>query len=303
MLSFFESTQSGYERSTRVFGRSQKLESPTLEARARHLLWCCVMARQNLRSLTTSQRTAFYNRLNVLKSNGVYDSYVRRHAQAQAVHGVPMFLPWHRVFIREFEQALGMELPYWDWTSWPNSMGAPVGTPVVDGPFSTWRAVLFNTTTGTFSVRSTPGLHRQLTDLTQLPSQSSITDLMTNARYSTYDRAPWSATAVDSFRNRLEGNVPGSTQRVLHNLAHRTVGGDMRPLTSPNDPIFFLHHCNVDRLWASWQQRRGINTYLPLSGGPTGSNIDDRMPHLLTTTTTPRQAQDFRNFNTYDVLL
>ena len=22
---------------------------------------------------------------------------------------------------------------------------------------------------------------------------------------------------------------------------------------SPNDPVFFLHHCNVDRLWAYWQ--------------------------------------------------
>jgi tyrosinase len=25
---------------------------------------------------------------------------------------------------------------------------------------------------------------------------------------------------------------------------------------SPNDPIFFLHHANVDRLWARWQTQR-----------------------------------------------
>lgn len=28
----------------------------------------------------------------------------------------------------------------------------------------------------------------------------------------------------------------------------------MLPGTSPNDPVFFLHHCNVDRLWWQWQQ-------------------------------------------------
>ena len=30
--------------------------------------------------------------------------------------------------------------------------------------------------------------------------------------------------------------------------------GRMSLNTSPNDPLFFLHHCNVDRIWAEWQQ-------------------------------------------------
>ena len=25
---------------------------------------------------------------------------------------------------------------------------------------------------------------------------------------------------------------------------------------SPNDPVFWLHHSNCDRLWANWQERR-----------------------------------------------
>lgn len=27
----------------------------------------------------------------------------------------------------------------------------------------------------------------------------------------------------------------------------------MGPMTSPNDPVFFVHHCNVDRIWYNWQ--------------------------------------------------
>ena len=52
----------------------------------------------------------------------------------------------------------------------------------------------------------------------------------------------------------------------------------MGPGTSPNDPIFFLHHCNVDRLWAKWQTTYPrAAAYKPQSGGPSGHNVDDLM--------------------------
>jgi tyrosinase len=47
-----------------------------------------------------------------------------------------------------------------------------------------------------------------------------------------------------------------------HNACHLLVGGrqgHMRAGLSPLDPIFWLHHCNVDRFWAEWQQA-GNNT-------------------------------------------
>ncbi|MFV2064736.1 MAG: tyrosinase family protein [Chloroflexota bacterium] len=46
--------------------------------------------------------------------------------------------------------------------------------------------------------------------------------------------------------------------------------GTMEPLdVSPNDPIFFLHHANVDRIWASWQVANpGPDNYLPQGGEP-----------------------------------
>jgi tyrosinase len=38
-----------------------------------------------------------------------------------------------------------------------------------------------------------------------------------------------------------------------HNRVHVWVGGIMARGESPIDPIFFLHHANIDRLWAQWQ--------------------------------------------------
>jgi tyrosinase len=37
--------------------------------------------------------------------------------------------------------------------------------------------------------------------------------------------------------------------------------------TSVNDPVFFLHHANIDRLWAEWQDAHGIDSYEPHSCG------------------------------------
>lgn len=50
-------------------------------------------------------------------------------------------------------------------------------------------------------------------------------------------------------------------EKLLHNPVHFYIGGQMRTASSPNDPVFFLHHCNVDRLWDLWQAKYGNTTY------------------------------------------
>jgi tyrosinase len=41
-----------------------------------------------------------------------------------------------------------------------------------------------------------------------------------------------------------------------HGYAHTSFGGSIQsPATAPKDPLFFPLHCNVDRLWAEWQQK------------------------------------------------
>ena len=119
------------------------------------------------------------------------------------------------------------------------------------------------------------------------PTAAQVTDAIQNM--TVYDTSPWRTTSTDSFRNRLEGWLAnaGETGSQLHNRVHIWVGGDMGPGTSPNDPVFFLHHCNVDRLWALWQYAHPASAYAPASGGPPGHNLNDVMQHLTSAGATP----------------
>jgi tyrosinase len=136
---------------------------------------------------------------------------------------------------------------------------------------------------------------------------------MTEARYDAppyNERSGRPPSTSASFRNRLEGwltrqgDPPGPG---LHNRVHTWIGGDMLFGTSPNDPVFFLNHCNVDRIWAEWQEATGIG-YEPVSAGPPGHNLNDQlrfvdpagpgMPAI-----TPGGSLDFRALGySYDTL-
>lgn len=119
----------------------------------------------------------------------------------------------------------------------------------------------------------------------------TIADVSNTLGLATYDTNPWGVNSPDSFRNTLEGFVVDPVtkkvdpnQQTMHNIVHDWVGGifgvqsgrdlytiaqgTMEPLdVSPNDPVFFLHHANVDRAWASWQKRYpGPENYLPGGG-------------------------------------
>jgi hypothetical protein len=49
----------------------------------------------------------------------------------------------------------------------------------------------------------------------------------------------------NGFRTALEGGP--------HATPHNYIGATMTTMHAPDDPIFFLHHANVDRIWAIWQ--------------------------------------------------
>ena len=45
-----------------------------------------------------------------------------------------------------------------------------------------------------------------------------------------------------------------SLELGAHAAVHIAIGGTMNSSSSPADPIFFLHHANIDRIWAEWQE-------------------------------------------------
>jgi Common central domain of tyrosinase len=96
-----------------------------------------------------------------------------------------------------------------------------------------------------------------------------------------YDSSSWDTSAA-GLRNRLEGWALPSAP-ALHNRVDVWVGGDMLPSSSPNDPVFYMNHCNVDRIWEAWLKRHG-RTYQPPQSVPvflSGHRINDLMASLV----------------------
>jgi hypothetical protein len=252
-----------------------------------------VGVRKNQATLSAAEKAAFVAAVKALKANGQYDVFVQQHRTAfmsgasDPAHGGPAFLPWHREYLRRFERALqaidpSVSIPYWDWTvdrsttatlwgtDFMGGNGSGANQQVTTGPFahSTGQWTLTVLDPG----ETRPYLRRAFGAMGSLPTTQGVT----NAQAVTpYDSAPWnrSSNTSTSYRNRLEG--------VIHNPGHMWVGGSMMDMSSPNDPVFWLHHCNIDRLWADWQRLHPTEPYLPPSGTAgvvAGHALDDPMP-------------------------
>jgi hypothetical protein len=50
-------------------------------------------------------------------------------------------------------------------------------------------------------------------------------------------------------------------------------------MSCPNDPVFWLHHCFIDKLWADWQAKHPSQpSYVPREGAAPGHNDREPMP-------------------------
>lgn len=255
--------------------------------------------------MPASEKQAFVQALLSLKNDvpsqmglgNRYDDYIQMHAASMPTgskgwaHGGPAFLPWHRAFLRRFELDLGVALPYWDWTvndtpdkeGWPftpdflGGTGRDADQKVMDGPFA------FDAGKWTLNIQppSSPlpnFLTRAIGSDPNAPFPPSAAEVEQGLTETPYDRAPWGPGARPSFRDRLEGfHGLGS----LHNRIHNFVAGHMSDVhISPSDPAFFLHHVNIDRLWAEWQKRHPLEPYAPGDHEPdtlAGHRLNDIM--------------------------
>jgi tyrosinase len=268
--------------------------------------------RKNHLSLSSAEKSRFVAALLELKAKGVYDKLVKEHRTAMPpmgmggmgamggmtmAHRCPWFLPWHRQFLLRLELELRkadsrVVLPYWNWLRdrkpssplWaPDFMGGDgtgAAAHVADGPFAfaagKWRLTIQS------DGSKDPALRREIgrNPEARLPSTSRIGAAM---KRTPYDTSPWN----DEERGPVLGaGFRPWLEHVVHDPVHGWVGGTMELATSPNDPVFFLHHANVDRLWTVWQNtHESADPYLPISGG--GKYDADRpMPVYPTTPST-----------------
>lgn len=233
-----------------------------------------------------------------------------------------------------------INLPYWDWTDpnstqiiFDNNFMGPQGEPgngwaVMQGPFrkDNWVITIFDQDDDI----KTPYITRSFGSMPSNPNLPTLQMLNTALSMSNYDVAPFdqSADTTKSFRNFLEGwrgwvYEPDSTGKLIlvrkpghasamHNAVHLWVGGMIDSVqgitgtmtfnTSPNDPVFFLHHANVDRIWAMWERING-SKYSPVSGAAIGHNLNDIMqPYgsIGLGTTPAKMLSTFANKYLYD---
>jgi len=257
--------------------------------------------RKNVKDLSATEKSQLADAIKALKANGNYDQYVMRHAQAQMsnIHRCPAFLPWHRQFLLEYEKELqdlsgnpDLGLPYWNWAEdqasgnpanglvWADDLMGGNGDSsdndiVKTGPFrqGEWTII-------TMGGNPAGALQREFGVSTgSLSTQSDVDDAMNTTG------------SNPSFRNRLEGWY-GESGAGLHNRGHVWVGGSMLPMTSPNDPVFFLHHCFVDKIWADWQAQHPSEGYQPMNGGAPGQNYNDPMEPTVSGSATPADVWD-----------
>ncbi len=255
-----------------------------------------------------------------------YDLFVLWHFLAMniplpvgnAAHSGPIFLPWHRLYLIRLEEVIQQvtnddefALPYWDWAQdgelprsqqWQTVLWTDtyIGEPrnrVLSGPLSDMRVRLVEVQRRVLQSTDPRPIEREAGlsfNFPELPSQDNVFDAMQDP---VYDAFPWNANAA-TFRNKLEGFFENQN----HNLVHIWIGGDMGPGTSPNDPAFFLNHCNVDRIWEAWMANNG-RTYTPgANAGPAGHRINNQMYSLLGQALTPNDVLDPMQWYEYDTL-
>ena len=190
--------------------------------------------RKNYRNLTHSERTRFVEALHHVKFWGIVDRFTAVHEEHfnHGIHRNSHFLPWHRELLVRFEAELkkkhaDVTIPYWD-SSADRSPTHPLWAESFLGQFdSAW------------------GLGRALGSAT-LPTAQQVETNQTRGTY-------------DTFWPELETSV--------HNPPHRWVGGLMATTRSPADPVFYMHHCWIDMLWARWQLAHSAAPFVSSGAG------------------------------------
>jgi tyrosinase len=162
-------------------------------------------------------------------------------------HGNWWFGPWHRAYLYFFEEIVrelsGSEdfaLPYWDWSKdfslpalfW--GKGNPLDNPPRQGEQGSGRLVTKDSVIDS-------------TDQRRFVNQTVISGILRPDDFTLFGGDEAAKLGEEPGQGQLEGTP--------HNFIHRWVGGDMASAGSPYDPIFWLHHCNVDRLWGEWVRR------------------------------------------------
>jgi tyrosinase len=176
--------------------------------------------RKDHRTLTADEQNRFLNAFTQVNAMNALGPLVDIHSNAiHQMHGNPRFLPWHRIYLLRMEALLMMAdptvcIPYWKSSE--------------EQAFPSWLVGF----TPTVTLSGGPHTVTRNIGGAFLPNAAAVAAAMANGTF-------------NPFSQSLEG---------VHNSGHVWVGGSMSGiLTAPTDPVFWMHHAEIDRIWAEWQ--------------------------------------------------
>ncbi|MBI1685403.1 tyrosinase family protein [Caulobacter hibisci] len=187
-------------------------------------------------------------------------------------HGNWYFLPWHRGYVTMYERMIRavtgyrqFAMPYWDWSA-NRKVPQAFSDPTYNGqPNSLYEPTRNNNVV--------------LTDDIVGPTVMNRIYGETNYELFGTSRPAGQNSLAPSWITTRTG-TQGVLEATPHNTIHVRLGGWMPSPRSPMDPIFQMHHGNIDRIWwrwnglgrqntqdSLWQNMVFQNNYLTPSGG------------------------------------
>jgi len=186
------------------------------------------------------------------QGRGAFQTFRDAHKEStrREAHGLDGFPPWHRAFLLDLDRALqlidpSVTLPYWrfDVPAPRLFTEAYLGAP---DPRSRLARFAASNPLRVWSTDGQPGIVR--------------TPFFDPRRSGAHDRNG-QAVRREAVVTGFPGPYPLWRDPVEvnpHGSAHVSFSGHLRVIdTAARDPLFFLLHCNVDRLWAKWQWLNG----------------------------------------------
>jgi tyrosinase len=179
-------------------------------------------------------------------ANGYYAiASIHGLPQSYCLHHEDRFNPWHRVYLKMFEDALrsipgcaDVTLPYWD-------IATPIPDRLKQPPFDS------------YTVPIDLGARYGVNYKTKRFDQATI-----DANLAMYGVLGHIATALTQSLWGVSG-VSGLQDAFIaaHDGGHVSIGASMADQNvSSFDPIFWFFHCNLDRIWLKWQTNVGALT-------------------------------------------
>lgn len=184
----------------------------------------------------------------------------------QCQHNSWYFLPWHRIYLYYFEEIVRAALrevpevdeelrstwtlPYWDYGRGEHFACLPGAFREQTLPDGETPNPLFIAERVQFINDGDPLLPGEA-DASKALEQASFSDPPFTGGFG---GAP---TGLNHFSEDPDAQA-GALELGPHNVVHSTIGGPMGGFdTAGLDPVFWMHHANIDRLWSVWMAQQG----------------------------------------------